>query len=141
MIPTKEGQIVKFHSPLADENPDQQYVVLEIKEDGERSRVDIKALNTALSFPPVNTVLLSDLEVIEVDTSDLIGHIVTINKSDLSQVVGKVIKVSEQKINLDLSKGIHGVETNVWLTILDDKGNEHMGTLYVTPSNSSTCNL
>lgn len=133
MVPTKEGQIVKFHSPLADENPNQQYVVLEIKEDGERSRVDIKALNTGLSFPPVNTVLLSDLEVIEVDTSDLTGHIVTINKSDFSQVVGKVIKVSEQKINLDLSKGIHGVETNVWLTILDDKGNEHMGTLYVTP--------
>lgn len=133
MVPTKEGQIVKFHSPIADENPDQQYVVLEIKEDGERSRVDIKALNTGLSFPQVNTVLLSDLEVIEVDTSDLIGHIVTINKSDFSQVVGKAIKVSEQKINLDLSKGIHGVETNVWLTILDDKGNEHMGTLYVTP--------
>ena len=133
MVPTKEGQIVKFHSPLADENPDQQYVVLEINEDGERSRVDIKALNTGLSFPPINTVLLSDLEVIEVDTSDLIGHIVTINKSDFSQVVGKVIKVREQKINLDLSKGIHGVETNVWLTILDDKGNEHMGTLYVSP--------
>lgn len=133
MVPTNEGQIVKFHSPLADENPDQQYVVLEIKEDGERSRVNIKALNTGLSFPPINTVLLSDLEVIEVDTSDLTGHIVTINKSDFSQVVGKVIKVSEQKINLDLSKGIHGVETNVWLTILDDKGNEHMGTLYVTP--------
>ena len=105
MVPTKEGQIVKFHSPLADENPDQQYVVLEIKEDGERSRVDIKALNTGLSFPPVNTVLLSDLEVIEVDTFDLIGHIVTITKSDFSQVVGKVIKVSEQKINLNLSKG------------------------------------
>ena len=133
MVPTKEGQIVKFHSPLADENPDQQYVVLEIKEDGERSRVNIKALNTGLSFPPINTVLLSDVEVIEVDTSDLTGHIVTINKSDFSQVVGKVIKVSEQKINLDLAKGIHGVETNVWLTILDDKGNEHMGTLYVTP--------
>lgn len=133
MIPTKEGQIVKFHTPLADENPDQQYVVLQIKEDGEKFRADIKALNTGLSFPPVNTVLLSDLEVIEVDTADLIGHIVTINKSDFSQVVGKVIKVSEQKINLDLSKGIHGVETNVWLTILDDKGNEHMGTLYITP--------
>lgn len=133
MIPTRQGQIVKFHTPLANEDPDQLYVVLEIKEDGERSRVDIKALNTGLSFPPVNTVLLSDLEVIKVDTSDLTGHTVTINKSDFSQVVGKVIKVSEQKINLDLSKGIHGVETNVWLTILDDKGNEHMGTLYVTP--------
>ena len=133
MVPTKEGQIVKFHTPLKDENPNQQYVVLEIKGNGERSRVDIRALNTGLSFPPINTVLLSDLEVIEVDTSDLIGHTVTINKSDFSQVVGKVIKVREQKINLDLSKGIHGVETNVWLTILDDKGTEHMGTLYVKP--------
>lgn len=133
MVPTKEGQIVKFHSPLADENPDQQYVILEIKEDGERSRADIRALNTGLSFPPVNTVLLSDLEVIEVDTSDLIGHKVTINKSDYSQVVGKVIKVKEQKINLNLSRGIHGVETNVWVTVLDDSGAEHMGTLYVKP--------
>ena len=133
MIPTKEGQIVKFHTPLENENPDQQYVVLEIKEDGEKSRVDIKALNTGLSFPPINTVLLSDLEVIEVETSDLIGHKVTINKSDFSQIVGKVIKVNEQKINLNLSRGIHGVETNVWLTVIDDKGSEHLGTLYVTP--------
>lgn len=133
MLPTKEGQIVKFHTPLKDENPDQQYVVLEIKDDSIKSRVDIQALNTGSSFSPINTVLLSDLEVIEVDTSDLIGHTVTVNKSDYSQVVGKVFKVREQKINLDLSKGIHGVETNVWLTILDDKGNEHMGTLYVTP--------
>ena len=77
--------------------------------------------------------MLSDLEVVEVDTSDLIGHTVTVNKSDFSKVVGKVLKVSEQKINLDLSKGIHGVETNVWLTVLDDKGTEHLGTLYVTP--------
>lgn len=133
MIPAKEGQIVKFHTPLADENPNQQYVVLEIKENGEKSRADIRALNTGLSFPPVNTVLLSDLEVIEVDTSDLIGHKVTINKSDYSQVVGKVIKVKEQKINLNLSRGIHGVETNVWVTVLDDSGAEHMGTLYVKP--------
>ena len=133
MVPTKEGQIVKFHTPLKDESPDQQYVVLEIKENGERSRVEIQALNTGLSFPPINTVLLSDLEVSEVDTSDLIGQKVAINKSDFSQVVGKVIKVSEQKINLDLSKGIHGVETNVWLTIRDDNGSEHMGTLFVTP--------
>lgn len=133
MIPTKEGQIVKFHNPLKNEDPDQQYVVLEIKEDGEKSRVDIKALNTGFSFPPIYTVLLSDLEVIEVETSDLIGHTVTINKSDFSQVLGKVIKVNEQKINLDLSKGIHGVETNVWLTVLDEKGAEHLGTLYIKP--------
>lgn len=133
MLPKKEGQIVRFHTPLADEDPEQIYVVLELKEDGERSRADIQALGTGLSFPPVSTVLRSDLEVVDVGTSDLIGHHVTINKTDYSQVDGKVISVSEQKIDLDLSKGVKGVETNVWLTVLDKNGVEHRGTLYVTP--------
>jgi hypothetical protein len=46
--------------------------------------------------------------------------------------VGKVIKVNEQKIMLDLTKEIKGVETNVWLTIQDENGKEHIGTLFVT---------
>ena len=133
MLPTKEGQIVRFHTPLADEDPNQIYVVLELKEDGERSRVDIQALGTGWAFPPISTVLLSDLEVVEVGTSDLIGHHVTVNKADYSQAEGKVIKVSEQKIDLDLSAGVKGVETNVWLTVMDSDGVEHHGTLYVKP--------
>lgn len=131
MKPNKIGQVAKFHTPLPYENPDQLYVVLEIKEDDERPRADIKALNTGLSFPPINTVLLDDLEVVEVDTSDLVGHQVTINKADYSQATGKVVKVSEQKIMLDLTKGVKGVETNVWLTIIDESGKEHTGTLFV----------
>lgn len=131
MRPNKIGQVAKFHTPLPDENPDQLYVVLEIKEDDERPRANIKALNTGLSFPPINTVLLDDLEIVEVDTADLVGHQVTINKADYSQVTGKVIKVSEQKIMLDLTKGVKGVETNVWLTIEDESGKEHTGTLFV----------
>jgi hypothetical protein len=131
MRPNKIGQVAKFHTPLPDENPEQLYVVLEIKEDVERPRADIKALNTSLSFPPINTVLLDDLEVIEVDTADLVGHRVTINKADYSQATGKVVKVSEQKIMLDLTKGVKGVETNVWLTIEDENGKEHTGTLFV----------
>lgn len=131
MKPNKPGQVAKFHTPLPDESPDQLYVVLEIKEDVERPRADIKALNTGLSFPPINTVLLEDLVVVEVDTADLVGHEVTINKADYSQVTGKVIKVSEQKIMLDLTKGVKGVETNVWLTIKDENGKEHTGTLFV----------
>lgn len=131
MKPNKIGQVAKFHTPLPDENPNQLYVVLEIIEDVERPRADIKALNTGLSFPPINTVLLDDLEVVEVDTKDLIGHKVTINKSDYSQAEGRVIKVDEQKIMLDLTKGIKGVETNVWLTIVDSNGKEHKGTLFV----------
>lgn len=131
MRPNKPGQVAKFHTPLPDENPNQLYVVLEIKEDIERPRADIKALNTGLSFPPINTVLLDYLEVVEVDTSDLVGHEVTINKADYSQATGKVVKVSEQKIMLDLTKGVKGVETNVWLTIQDENGTEHTGTLFV----------
>lgn len=131
MRPNKIGQVAKFHTPLPDENPNQLYVVLEIIEDDERPRADIKALNTGLSFPPINTVKLNDLVVVEVDTVDLVGHNVTINKADYSQATGKVVKVSEQKIMLDLTKGVKGVETNVWLTIQDESGNEHTGTLFV----------
>jgi hypothetical protein len=131
MRPNKIGQVAKFHTPLPDENPNQLYVVLEIIDDVERPRADIKALNTGLSFPPINTVLLDDLEIAEVDASDLVGHKVTINKADDSQATGKVVKVSEQKIMLDLNKGFKGVETNVWLTIEDENGKEHTGTLFV----------
>ena len=131
MRPNKIGQVAKLHTPLPDENPNQLYVVLEIIEDDERPRADIKALNTGLSFPPINTVKLDDLEVVEVDTADLVGHNVTINQADYSQATGKVVKVSEQKIMLDLTKGVKGVETNVYLTIEDENGKEHTGTLFV----------
>jgi hypothetical protein len=131
MRPHKIGQVAKFHTPLQDENPSQLYVVLEIIEDDERPRADIKALNTGLSFPPINTVKLDDLTIVEVDTADLVGHKVTINKADYSQAAGKALKVSEQKIMLDLTKGVKGIETNVWLTIEDENGKEHTGTLFV----------
>ncbi len=131
MRPNKPGQVAKFHTPLPDENPDQLYVVLEIIADDERPRADIKALNTGLSFPPINTVKLDDLEVVEVDTADLLVHNVTINEADYSRATGQVVKVSEQKIMLDLTKGVKGVETNVWLTIEDENGKEHTGTLFV----------
>jgi hypothetical protein len=131
MKPKKPGQVAKFHTPLPYQNPDQLYAVLEIKEDDERPRADIKALNTGLSFPPINSVLLDDLEVVEVDTSDHVGHKVTINKADYSQATGKVVKISEQKILLDLTKSVKGVEKNVWLTIQDNDGKEHTGTLFI----------
>ena len=131
MKPNKVGQIAKFHTINEDEDPNQLYVVLEIKGDDDSARVDIKALNTGLSFLPISTVRLNDLEVVKVDTSDLIGHTVLINKADYSQVSGKVIEVSEQQIMLDLSKGVKGVETNVWVTVKDENGKEHKGTLFV----------
>lgn len=131
MTPNKTGQVAKFHTPIPDENPNQIYVVLEIIEDDIRPRADIQALNTGLPFPPINTVSLKDLEVVEVESSDMIGHRVTINKSDYSQATGKVISVQDQKISLNLTKGVTGVETNVWLTIQDENGIEHTGTLFI----------
>ena len=131
MRPNKPGQVTKFHTPLPDEDPNQLYVVIEIKEDVERPSAYIRALNTGLSFPPINEVLLDDLEVVDVPTDDLIGHEVTIIKSDNSQVVGKVVKVTEQKITPDLKIEANGVATNVWLTIQDENGKEHTGTLFV----------
>ncbi|MFH7002111.1 hypothetical protein [Flavobacterium bizetiae] len=127
----KEGQIVKFHSPLADENPNQLYVVLEVIEDKEKSRAEIQALNTTLTFPPINKVKLDDLEVVEVETNDLIGHKVTINKSDYSQIEGRVIKTSAEKIELNMSCDPKGIQTNVWLTVVDNSGTEHFGTLLI----------
>ncbi|MBY0537460.1 MAG: hypothetical protein K2P88_16520 [Chitinophagaceae bacterium] len=131
MLPKKTGQLVKFHTPLADEHPDQLYVILEIKEDFERSRADIQALNTGLSFPPVNTVLINDLEIVEVPTNDLVGHQVTILTSNYSYKKGRVIKVNQEKIILDMTKGTNGIETNVLLLIRDKKGRKHTGTLFV----------
>lgn len=131
MTTIKEGLIVKFHTPLPSEDPNQLYVVLEVIEDEHRSRAQIQALNTGLAFPPVNSVKLSDLESVEVETSDLIGHKVTINKSDYSKIEGRVIEVNEKKIELNLANGKNGVETNVWLTVIDNNGIKHLGTLYI----------
>jgi hypothetical protein len=131
MKPIKTGQIAKFHTPFQDEDPNQLYVVTEIFDEVERPRAEIKALHTGLPFPPINKVYLDDLELVSVNTDELLGHTVTINKSDYSQIEGKVIKVSEQEIILDLTKGVKGVETNVWITILDKNGIEHKGTLFI----------
>ncbi len=131
MRPNRIGQVAKFHSPLPDENPDQLYIVLEIIEDDERPRANIKALNTGLSYPPVNTVSIDELEIVEVDTTGLEGHKVTINKTDYSQATGKVVKAGEQNTMPELTKGVKGIETNVWLTILDENEKEHTGTLLV----------
>jgi hypothetical protein len=131
MRPNKTGQVVKFHIPLPDENPNQLYVVLEIHFDVEKPRALIKELNGGRPFASILSVLVDELQVVEVDTADLVGHQVTINKADYSQVTGIVVKISEQKIMLDLTKGVKGVETNVYLTIEDENGKEHRGTLFV----------
>lgn len=131
MTPSKTGQIVKFHTPFEDEDPNQLYVVLEIKGDDDSTRVDIKALNTGLAFPPISTVILDELEVAMINTSDLIGHTVIIDQADYSQVSGKVVEVIDQNGMFDLNKEANGVETNVRVTIKANNGKVNTGTLFV----------
>ena len=129
MRPNKIGQVAKFHRPLPDEIPNQLYIVTEIFSADERLDSDIKALNIGLSLPPVNNVKLEDLEIVEIDTADFVGYNLIINKADYSQAKGKVVKLSVQKIILDFSNGVKGVETNVLLII--ENGKAHQGTLCV----------
>lgn len=57
----KVGQTVKFQNPFSDEDPEQKYIVLEVKEGKKDTRVDISPLNSGLEFPPVYTVKSEDL--------------------------------------------------------------------------------
>ena len=130
MRPNKTGQVANFYNQLPDVNPNQLYVVLEINGDNERSRADSKPLNTCLSFPPIKVDKVNDLEALDVDIADLVGHNVTSNKTDYSKATRKFIKLSEQEIMLDFAKGVKGVEINVWQTIEAENGKEHSGTLF-----------
>ena len=64
MKPTKAGEIVRFHTPFEDEDPNNIYVIIEIHLDVNTPRCKIKALDTGLKFPPINVVKVDDLETI-----------------------------------------------------------------------------
>ncbi len=131
--PDKQGQLVKYHTPFPDENPDQLYVLLEIFEYGEglKPKATIKALNTGWMFPPTQKVLLEDLQISEVDTTDLIGYRASLIKEDHTKATGKVISVEMNKQLVKLAKVENRVETNVKIAIQDDSGTIHHGTLLV----------
>lgn len=131
--PDKAGQLAKFHTPNPDEDPNQLYVVLEIFEYGEgrKPNATIKALNTGWMFPPTQKVLLEDLQITEVDTTDLIGYRASVIKEDHTKATGKVISVEMNSQIVNLEKIENRVETNVKLTVQDDAGNIHHGTLLV----------
>ena len=75
MKPNRRGQIVKFHTPYEDEDPEQLYLVLEIIEDGDRTRVKMRALNTGYSFPWISVVYAKDLEIDELLTKQLARYL------------------------------------------------------------------
>ena len=55
------GQKVKFLKPFPDEDPNQEYIVLEVKEGNDDTRIDISPLNLGLEIPPVYTIKSVDL--------------------------------------------------------------------------------
>lgn len=63
--PSKAGQIVKFHSPQPDEDPEQEYEISEIHFDVKKPRAAIKPVDTNLNLPPKITVLVEELELVE----------------------------------------------------------------------------
>jgi hypothetical protein len=131
MRPTKIGQVVKFHTPFPDEDPDQLYVVIEIVFDVEKPRAHIQELNCKHSFPSISVVLVEELELAEVETSDLIGQEVTVLSRDFKPVTGKAVKAEEKRIIPAFIKGNKFILTNVRLTILDKAAKTHTGTLIV----------
>lgn len=131
MQPDRKGQIVKFHSPLPDEDPDQLYVVLEAFEDADRPRASVKPLSTGLNFPPIIAVSLNELEIVDVDMSDLYGQRATVKKTEGSYINGIVTDLRNVQSRPDLKKTDTGVETDVIITVKDDSGKKHTGTLFV----------
>jgi hypothetical protein len=65
MLSFKVGQVVKFEKPYPDEDPEQAYIVKEVKVGYEDTRIDISPLNLGLAFPPVYTVRSTELILIE----------------------------------------------------------------------------
>jgi len=61
----KVGQVVKFLKPFPDEDPEQPYIVKEVKEGYEDTRIDISPLNIGLAFPPVYTVRSTELTLVD----------------------------------------------------------------------------
>lgn len=102
-IMPKRGHLVKFHTPYHDENPKQLYLLLEVFESNDiyKARADILALGTGFSFPPISKVNLEDLEVVEWNSSELIGHLATAHTKTGSNVSGKIVHILEEENNMD----------------------------------------
>jgi hypothetical protein len=136
MRPNKVGQVVRFHTPYPDEDPNMIYHLLDFddRDHSPTPSADIQVIFSDLSFVPINRVRLEELEVVEFDLRDLLGYPVTIIKEDKSEVSGIVTGLCQEKIvpELHVKRG-KGVETNVKLTIEDNSGFQHIGLLFVTP--------
>lgn len=125
MLPTQNKQLVKFNTPVTWEEKALVFELVNIND--VTKRVQIKALGTELSIPPIETVSIDD--VIVVKGKELIDSRLTIEKPNYSQITGIVTKVKERQMIVHLGNNINGVETTEYITIIDDYGKEHTGTL------------
>lgn len=70
----KVGQIVKFLKPFPDEDPEQPYIVKEVKEGVEDTRIDITPRDINLAFPPIYTVRSTELVNLEIYSTKLVDN-------------------------------------------------------------------
>lgn len=124
----RKGHLVRFHTPFPDEDPDQLYLLLKVIdfEELNKSRADILALGTGLSFPPINTVNLEDLKVVKWDTSELIGRHATLLKKDGSKASGIITQIPDEEND---NGTIKTLEMEIEVIIKDAQSKEHKGQL------------
>lgn len=127
MSPNKVGQVVVFHTPISEEEQNQQFVVVELHLESKQPEVAIKSFETDV----VETVLVEELEVVTLDTADLIGYAATIQTADNDEVSGTVLSAKEETVLLEMEVTEEAIITNVALTIKDKKGVEYSGFLLV----------
>lgn len=123
----KVGQIVRFHTPFPDENPNQIYVIVEIADDGTANRATIKPLNFKFQFPPILTVKIADLSHVKVSALEMIGETVTLKKNDGNEVNGRVVSARDVDLFVEMTRNEKEVVTNCHLTIVDNAGLTHEG--------------
>lgn len=131
MIPTKTGQIVVRSPKVGLIDYAQRYVVEEIYTVSTTSMAIVRELNGSSDNSNTLTVSTDELEVVEVNTQDMIGIVARIVKDDDSVHLGRIVAIPQVNTYLDLDIKINRVETNVYVTIIDNQGIEHSGYLFV----------
>ena len=129
--PTKQGQIVRFHTPFADENPNQIFIVNEIFFDVEKPRAIIKTIGVTFGWSLTSSVSVEDLELVPYNNSDLIGQNANIEKGKLS-FSGKILQIINPEEPIEFEKNPNQITTNLEVVILDNNNIRHQGRLIFT---------
>lgn len=129
MTPIKKGQIVRFHTPYPDEDSDQMYVVIETFYDVEKPRALIKALGYGSTLAPTTTVLIEELELVQLNYDDLFGQELSVKTEEGKIFQGKIKKVEIPDMGLNFEIQQNFVLTNIQVTIQGEYNEQHSGSL------------